>query len=205
MKKVFLKNLLSLVMLSVLLIPCHAQFYTAGTSSPSENFSDSPSWEISVAGIADFVKLKDASGWEALSHQKGLSAQALFYATDFFAFGIEGTTFANEKIAGVEKYRVHRFGATAKLFLATETLPRSYFLLGVGKTSRKLNYIFDYKESSSANYYLLGAGIETDIWKMIFTGIELRFIYNDKTPVGSFYHLPSRWETQLILRAGIRF
>ena len=203
--KRFLTSLLCTLLFSLLATAGHAQFYTAGNTDISPLNTKSHPWEISLAGSVDFMKLKDVSGWEALSHQKGLSARALFYAIDFLALGLEGTAFADEKIAGVEKYTVYRMGLVSKLILATDTLPRSYVLLGGGKTARKLNYTFDWKESSSSAYYLLGAGVETDIWEMVFAGLEIHFIYNDKTPVGSFYHLRSRWETQLLLRAGIRF
>ena len=46
----------------------YAQSYTAGTSS-TEKSSVPEAWEISAAGIVDFVQLKDASGLKAFSNR----------------------------------------------------------------------------------------------------------------------------------------
>ena len=204
MKTYFAKVLLIGCWLFAWISPGYAQFYTAGSSS-TEKSSVPDAWEISAAGVVDFVQLKDASGLKTFSNQKGLSVRALFYSCPYLALGIEGTTFAKENFPGVEKYRVNRLGAVGKLLLSANTLPRSYMLFGIGRTSRELDFSLGWQESADSTYYQLGLGLETDVWEMIFAGAELNFIYNDTTRTGNFYRLSNRWETQLSLRAGIRF
>lgn len=189
--------------------------YRAGESS-----SDISSWlhgEIS----ADYqfssqkleTKLIDQSG----SALKGWNVRALWTPLPWLSVGAEMTQFADENFreAFVSPYESHRIGGLVKLTLSPNTTPRVYLLAGYGKTFHKLNYdhsinpiamqTWPASEKKDISYWMVGLGVEVDVWKTVFVGGEGNLLRHQATKLALFYKTDSQIETVLRVRAGVRF
>ena len=181
----------------------YAQFYSAGkTSTTSEDFSR---FELSVGAGQSFHRLEDHGSVKMLGHQKTFSGRLLFNVFPWLGVGVEGSTFGSHSFPGISHYKTRRYGVVVKESLAPDTLPNSYLLAGFGVSKYTLDYTFNFQEKEKTNYWMFGAGVEMPLWRQVFIGAELQEFYHTHKSVGSFLRWDSNWETELALRAGVRF
>ena len=77
----------------------------------------------------------------------------------------------------VKEYKVNQWAGIAKLTLSPNTTPRFYVLAGAGKSTHKMTWTqapFNWRSpvDKSIPFWTVGLGLEADVWKMIFVGVE---------------------------------
>lgn len=182
---------------------CFAQFYSAG--QPLATQQDFSRFELSVGVAQSLHRLEDHGSVKMMGHQKSFSGRLLFNLFPWLGAGVEGSAFDTHSFPGISHYKTRRYGMVAKSSLAPDTLPNSYVLFGTGVSKYTLDYAFNFQEKKNNTYWMFGAGIEMPVWHQVFLGAELQELYHTHKSVGSFLRWDSNWETELALRAGVRF
>lgn len=186
--------------------PCvsYGQTYQAGQVSSAPAVSI-PRWEVSAGVYRSNLSVRERSGEELFSKEKGLSLRGLYYFSSWFAGGIEGEISAREKFPLQNTYRRLSYGLVTKWVLTPQTQPQIYLLLGGGIHQRKLSYMGDWSHTVSRPYVMLGPGLEIQIGRGGFIGLELQARYNPQRKLDAFTVLKHRWEAVIGLRGGVRF
>ena len=162
--------------------------------------------ELSVGATRSFGRLKDGGGYTQLTHLNGLSGRALVAFLPWLSVGAEGTWFEKEKdIAYVSSYKARRYGLIGKFTLTPDTEPKVYLLGGYGKTKQSFTYLFPLNETHQTNYFLVGVGLDVDIWKNIFLAAEGYGLYNTHRHISRFFEQQHRLETGVLVRVGVKF
>ena len=205
-----MKKLLTLLFVFGLTPLWGAPLYRAGQSKA--HLPDFDRWELAAHGAVSSVSLTDFTGSNTLNGAKGVGLGGLYYLRPWLGVGAEGTYLLKQELPPfVEKYQALRGGLAAKFILSPDTLPRVYAVLGAGKTEYRLAYTkvpatAHWKRTAKRiNYVRLGLGLETDLRKGFFIGIEAGALYNCATRLSTYYTLEKRWEFDGRFRAGVRF
>lgn len=188
-----------------------APLYRAG-----KTHSLAQSWlhgEISAGYVFSSHQMQNFTQEDVTSRLRGGEVRALWAPTSWLAAGIELTRFKNEDLLPVlQKYQVQQVAALFKLSLSPDTNPRFYVLAGVGKSKHKLEYnrnflpVHNYASiDKSIPFGLTGLGVEIDVWKAVFIGLEGTLTYYKKVKLSNYYELSSHVETALHLRTGVKF
>ena len=146
---------------------------------------------------------------------KGWGLRALWTPVSWLGIGAETTRFENESFKEffVSSYQNNRVGGLLKATLSPDTNPRVYLLAGYGRISHKLEYdhssiitaSWPTAEKKKAGYWMLGIGLETNVWKSVFVGVEGNVFRYTSTQLKRYYQTNSKTETSIRLRAGVRF
>lgn len=127
------------------------------------------------------------------------------------------THFGNEKlrVAMVDPYKTDRIAGLVKLTLTPNTSPRLYILGGYGRTSHHIHYDHSIdpiglqkwpsSEKKNIPYWMAGVGIEIDVWKTVFIGMEGNLLRHQSTTLPRLYKTNSKTETAFRIRAGVHF
>ena len=185
---------------------CFSQAYRAGESTASGSFSR---WEVAAGWSASTGEVSLKNGAASLDGQHGFYGRVLYAPWKKIALGAEGTLFSDKSIEPiVRKYNAKRVGVLLKYLITPDTNPRVYLLLGGGITRHRFNFVSPYRgndHTRTVSYAMMGAGIETSVWKHLFASVEGRGIYNTKDDLNLFYHLSKRWEMEGKILLGVRF
>ena len=132
------------------------------------------------------------------------------------AVGAEATRFNDVDLKAyfVDAYQVKRLGGVVKLTLSPDTNPRVYLLAQYGRSSHRLNYVRSAETASWPDhhtthtpYWMVGLGLEMDVWKAIFVGVEGDIVKYTSTTLDRlrYYQTNNKKGTALRLRMGVRF
>ena len=145
----------------------------------------------------------------------GMGLRALWTPLTWMSIGVEMDRFGKKSMpeAFVSSYKTNRVGAVIKFTLSPDTAPRVYALVGYGRTSHRIAYdhssvitaTWPGQEKKNIRYWMLGLGLETDVWKNVFVGIEGNVLRHQTTQLMRYYQTHSKTETALRLRAGVHF
>lgn len=208
-------RLLTWVFCSVLLcsgvIVQGAPVYRAG-----EKVSSARSiWHGEVSGgyIFSSYQLENTVEADKTSRLQGANVRALWAPLSWLAVGAEMNHLGSEKLKpAIEEYKVNQVAGIVKLTLSPNTTPRFYMLAGVGKSTHKMTYDRTFLPFSlrppvekDFSFWTVGLGVEADVWKMVFVGIEGTLTRYNKTQLTDWYSLSSKTQTALVVRAGVRF
>ena len=192
-----------------------APLYRAGETSLA--ISSLLHGEISADYQFSSQKMKTERGDQTTSALKGWNARALWTPLPWLSVGAEMGQSADQELraAFVSSYESRRIGGIIKLTLSPNTTPRVYLLAGYGKTSHRLNYdhsvnpialsTWPGSEKKTVPYWMIGVGMEMDVWKALFLGIEGNLLRHQSTQLPRFYKVDSRIETALRVRVGVKF
>jgi len=187
--------------------------YRAG-QSPSNVYSLLHG-EISVAYQLSSQKMETEEEDLDTSALKGWDVRVLWAPLPWLSVGAEMTQFGDEKMkqAFVSSYEKNRLAGLVKFTLSPNTTPRVYVLAGYGRTAHQLNYdhstvatlTWPGGEKKNIPYWMAGLGVEADVWKMVFVGLEGNILRHQTTELPRYYKTDSKTETALRVRAGVRF
>ena len=151
----------------------------------------------------------------ATSTLHGMGLRALWAPLTWLSVGVEMGRFGKKSMpeAFVSSYKTNRMGAVIKFTLSPDTAPRIYALAGFGKTFHQIEYdhssvitaTWPGQEKKNIRYWMAGLGLETDVWKDVFVGIEGNVLRHQTTQLMRYYQTNSKTETMLRLRAGVHF
>lgn len=185
---------------------CFSQAYRAGESPALVSF---PRFEVAAGWSASTGEVALKNGAASLGGQHGFYGRVLYAPWKKIALGAEGTLFADKSIEPiVRNYNAKRAGVLLKYLVTPDTNPRVYLLAGGGITRHRFHFVSPYRGSDhtrTVSYAMLGAGIETSMWKHLFAAVEGRGVYSTRDDLNLFYHLSKRWEMEGKLLLGIRF
>ena len=160
-------------------------------------------------------KMKIVTGEDKTSALKGWNIRALWAPLSWLAVGAEMTRFQDEDLKNlfVSSYKTNRVGALVKATFSPNTSPRVYAVAGYGRTSHKLTYdhsslitnTWPGHDKKNIHYWMLGLGIEVDVWRSVFIGAEGNWLRHQSTKLARYYKADSQNETTLRIRAGVRF
>ncbi len=184
--------------------------YRAGKTSSTP--SDLWHGEVSADYLFSSLQLQDFAEEYASSALRGVSMRALWSPLPWLSAGLEYTHFGKTDLvpAFVEAYRASRVGGIVKLTLSPNTYPRLYLIGGYGQTHHKLDFrpllgIQWQAVDKHIPYWMLGLGVETDVWKNVFAGLEGNIYWNQGRTLGRKHQVDSRVDTAIRLRLGVRF
>ena len=188
-----------------------APIYRAGEKVPSTRSV----WhgELSAGYILSSHQLENTIEADKTSRLHGFNGRALWAPLSWLAVGAEMNRFGSEELApAVKEYKVKQWAGIVKLTLSPNTTPRFYVLAGAGKSTHEMTYNRSYGPFSLRppvekrfSFWTVGLGLEADVWKTIFVGIEGTLTHYNQTQLKRFYSLSSKTQTALQLRAGVRF
>ncbi len=195
-----------------------APIYRAGESS-SSTLVALLHGEVSADYQFTSQKMKAKLDDSETSSLKGWNVRALWTPLRWLSVGAEMTRFGDEEIkeAFISSYKTNRVAGLVKLTLSPSTSPRVYVLGGYGYTHHQLNYDHSINpiamrkwpanEKKNIPYWIIGLGIEVDVWKVMFVGVEGNYLRHQTTklPHSQFYKTDSQSETQVRVRVGVRF
>ena len=167
--------------------------------------------EVSAGYIFSSQQLESTIESDKTPRLQGFEMRALWAPLAWLAVGAQATRLGDEKLAPfVKEYKVDSVAGVMKLTLSPDTTPCFYLLAGLGKSKHKLTYdhslpIYGKPVEKDFSFWMLGLGVETDVWKFIFVGIEGTLTHYNKTQMTAFYSISSKMQTALHLRAGVRF
>ena len=218
-KKIFIQymymKLLAWVFSSVLVFAgvtvFGAPIYRAG-----EQVSSARSiWHGEISGGYAFSSHQLKNTWEEdrTSHLNGFDVRALWEPLSWLAIGAEMDWPETGTLGpAVKKYKVNRTAGIIKFTLAPNTTPRFYMLAGLGKSEHKLTFdrsLLPFHNwlpvEKSFSFWMVGLGLDVDVWKIIFVGAEGTLMRYSGTKLTEIYSLSSKTETSLRLRMGVRF
>lgn len=207
-------RLLAWVLMSSLLLTAPAfaaPIYRAGQPASSNRSL----WhgELSAGYISSSQRLQYVTGEDDSPRLKGGEVRALWAPLAWLAVGGEFSRFEDVSLAPrIQDYGVQRLGGVVKLTLSPNTSPRFYVLGAVGRSKHKITYdkaFIPYQNKppveKETTYWTAALGVEVDIWKIIFAGVEGSWTHYSKTQFTPLYEMTSKRETALHLRAGVRF
>lgn len=173
--------------------------------------------EISAAYQLSSQKMETKEEDVSTSALKGWDVRALWTPLPWLSVGAEMTRFGDEKLksAFVSSYESNRMTGLVKLTLSPNTTPRVYVLAGYGRTQHQLNYdhaahpidlqSWPGSEKKTIPYWMAGLGVEMNVWKVVFVGLEGNILRHQTTTLPRFYKTNSKIETALRVRVGVRF
>ena len=218
-RKIFLQytymKLLALAFNSVLLFVCVTAFgapiYRAG--EPVSAGRSVWHGELSGSYLFSSHRLENMVESERASRLQGVNGRALWAPRSWLAVGAEMTHLGSAKLEpAVESYKVNQVAGIVKLTLSPNTTPRFYVLAGWGKSTHKLMYDRSYLPfrkrepvEKDFNFWTVGLGVEADVWKIVFVGVEGTLTHYNKTQLTDFYAISSKTQTSLAMRVGLRF
>ncbi len=191
-----------------------APLYRAGQSS---SLSSLLHGEVSADYQFTSQKMETKLDNLETSSLKGWNVRALWTPLAWLSVGAEMTRFGDEEIkeAFVSSYETDRIAGLVKLTLSPNTSPRVYVLGGYGRTNHQLKYDhssmitrkWPANEKKSISYWMIGVGVEVDVWHGVFVGAEGNYLRHQTTALAHphFYKTASKSETQVRVRAGVRF
>ncbi len=208
-------KLLAWVFCGVLLLTGVASFgapvYRAGDKVSSARFI----WhgELSAGYVLSSHQLENTIEADKTSRLQGAQVRALWAPLSWLAVGMEATHLGEEKLApAIKEYKANQVAGIVKLTLSPNTTPRFYVLAGVGKSEHKITYDHSYPPfmkrapvKKDISFWTVGLGVEADVWKFIFVGVEGTLTHYSKTRLTDIYAFSSKTQTALQLRAGLRF
>ncbi len=189
--------------------------YRAGESSPA--ISSLLHGEISAAYQLSSQKMETKEEDLDTSALKGWDVRALWAPLTWLSVGAEMTQFGDEKMkrALVSSYETNRLAGVVKFTLSPNTSPRVYALVGYGRTEHQLNYDhttnpiatrkWPGSEKKNIPYWMAGLGVEVNLWKVAFVGVEGNIFRHQTTDLPRYYKTDSKTETALRVRVGVRF
>lgn len=187
--------------------------YRAG--QPASAVSSLLHGEISADYQFSSQKLNTERGDQSTSALKGWNVRALWTPLSWLSVGAEMTQFGEQEMraAYISSYEARRIGGLVKFTLSPNTTPRMYLLAGYGKTYHQLEYdhstvitnTWPGQEKKSIPYWMIGLGVEVDVWKSVFLGAEGNLFHHQTAQLPRFYQTDSKTETMLRVRAGVRF
>jgi len=186
-----------------------APLYRAGDPLPRED--DFYRWEVSADGVLSSQQVCDILCQTTLDGAGGFGLRGIYNVRPWLGLGAEGTYFPAQSFGLADKYSVTRAGGMVKFNLSPETSPRAYLLLGAGASRHRFSFrrtpatLHWKKRQTTIAYIQMGIGLETDVWKSVFAGIEGNLLYNRHTSLTPYYRLNKRWDTIIRLRFGARF
>lgn len=190
-----------------------APIYRAGQSSST--LSSLLHGEVSADYQFSSQKMETKREDQTTSAIRGWNVRALWTPISWFSIGAEMSEFGDEKLkeAFVSSYETNRIAGLIKLTLSPDTSPRVYVLAGYGRTEHQINYdhstIVTKKwpahDKKNIPYWMAGLGVEVDVWKTVFVGLEGNILRHQTTGLPRYYKTTSRTETALRVRAGVRF
>lgn len=207
-----MKHLAYVCLLGLMLsVPAAAgPLYRAGHAKGA--VSDLLHGEVSADYQFSSLQLQDYAAEYTSSALRGLSMRALWSPFTWLAVGMEYTHFGKTDLvpAWVDAYRANRVGGMIKLTLSPNTQPRLYLLAGYGRTQHQLDFRplpgIQWKAvDKNIPYWMAGLGVETDVWKTIFAGLEGNIYWNKERKLGLHHQTASGMDTALRLRVGVRF
>lgn len=193
-----------------------APMYRAGEGS-SSTLASLLHGEVSADYQFTSQKMEEKLDDLETSSLKGWNVRALWTPLRWLSVGAEMTRFGDDKIqeAFVSSYETDRVAGLVKLTLSPSTSPRVYVLGGYGRTRHQLKYDhssmitrkWPANEKKSIPYWMVGLGIEVDVWRGVFVGAEGNYLRHQTTklPHSQFYKTDSKSETQVRVRMGVRF
>ena len=169
--------------------------------------------ELSAGYVFSSHKLEYATEEDSSSRLRGAEARALWAPLSWLAVGAEFGKLGGEKfLPVVESDSGRRWAGILRLPLAPNTAPRVYLVGGFGRSEHKLTYDHSYfpvrkypPVTVGMNFWTAGLGIEADVWKGIFVGVEGNVVYYSKGQLSEIFKMSSRTETNLRVRGGVRF
>ena len=169
--------------------------------------------EISGGYLFSSHQLENTVEADKTSRLHGVNGRALWAPLSWLAVGAEMNYLGDEKLEpAVKEYKVNQMEGIIKLTLSPDTTPRFYVLAGMGKSDHKLTYDRSYGPfmkrlpvEKKFDFWTVGVGIEADVWKIIFVGIEGMVTRYKKTQLTEFYAFSSKTQTSLAGRVGVRF
>ncbi len=169
--------------------------------------------ELSGGYLFSSHRLENTVESEKSSRLQGLNGRALWAPLSWLAVGAEMTRLGSEKLApAIKSYEVNQVAGIVKLTLSPNTTPRFYVLAGWGKSEHKLTYDRSYLPfrkrapvEKDFHFWTVGLGVEADVWKIVFVGVEGNLTHYNKTRLTDFYAISSKTQTSLAVRAGLRF
>lgn len=166
--------------------------------------------EISAGYVLSSHKIEYTTGEDASPRLKGAEMRALWTPLPWLSVGADFEKLGNEKLSPlVKQYGVRRWAGIVKLTLSPNTSPRLYLIGGYGKSKHEIKYDFQARwfppVTQRWTYWMLGLGLETNVWKGIFVAGEGSWIHYNNDCLTSFFKISSRTEMDLRLRMGLRF
>lgn len=184
-----------------------APLYQAGQgrSSTVTNFLHG---EISAGYQFSNAFVQDYSEQYASSHLRGAGVRALWSPLAWLSAGAEYTRLGKADLeeAWVSSYTLSRIGAVIKFTLSPDTNPRLYLLGGFGRSEHRLEFSKMFSShKKSQTYWTTGLGVECSVYKSVFVAAEATMHWEKSVYIHPLYKLSSHAQTELQLRAGVRF
>lgn len=181
-----------------------AQTYQAGTYGfeeiPFYALFEEPAGlvEISVAGVGQSSYIVDPDA-EALSKwQWGGEWRTLYYVTDVLALGVNGAYLKGEMLyPALSSLSYVRAGASAKLILTPQVLPREYLILETGAERRSTRDVIAGASRDNGMYVRLGFGLEFQAARNMGLFFEYAGVYSSLPNINKLMRREHRWEQQL--------
>ena len=149
------------------------------------------------------------------SKLEGWNVRALWTPVSWLSVGAEMTQFNEEDLKDffVSAYKTQRVGGLVKFTLSPNTSPRVYVVGGYGRTTHQLDYVHSFirtrtwpnHDKKNIPYWLIGLGLEVDVWRNLFVGVEGNLTHHQSTKLVHYYKTDSNKETTVRVRAGVRF
>lgn len=208
-------KLLAWVFSSVLLWVSAAAYGTPVYKAGEKVASERSIWHGEISGGYAFTshQLENTKGPNKTSRLNMAEVRALWAPLSWLAIGAEMDWPQTVELEpAVKEYKVKRMAGIIKLTLAPNTTPRFYMVAGLGKSEHKLTYDRSllafhnwHPDEKSFSFWMIGLGLEVDVWRVFFIGTEGTFAHYSETQLAEFYSLSSKTETSLRLRVGARF
>jgi len=164
--------------------------------------------EISAGYQFSNAFLQDYDGQSDSSHLRGAGVRALWSPLPWLSAGAEYTRLGKVDLeqAWVSSYTLSRTGAVVKLTLSPDTNPRLYLLGGFGRSEHHLQFSKMFSShKKSQTYWTAGLGVECSVYKAVFAAVEATMHWEKAVYIHPLYKLSSHAQTELQLRAGVRF
>lgn len=202
---------------SVGLFLCGTSVFGAPMYRAGENSSSARSLlhgEISGGYVFSSNRVAYVTEEDSSSRLQGVEVRALWSPLSWLSVGAEMDRLGDEKLSPMIKaYRVNRQTGLIKLTLTPNTTPRFYLIGGYGKSEHKLTYedfYFGTRNKRPAitkdlHYWTVGLGVEADVWKCLFVGIEGNWVRYNDNQLSAIFKMSSRVETDVRVRVGLRF